>query len=250
MICSTDTNPIVTESYLKQVLIDLNAEGIAAAFEMFFLHDLNLYASPKEPMLPEIQDDNQEGFAASDHQPKICKLVKITCGLEDCNLNDYPLRRNPTWASVKRCLLNRPEASVADWHPMNSLHNITQISSIFVMFTSQLWTFIHSSCLEKKVAIKDKGSLDAVMRRWTIDHIRHSIPHAAFEPCNPGFPGLWPGKKDLPFSKQRHIYFPHQASNHIQIQNCMHSWGLVDIYFNSTDLLVLSPEVTKMLKKQ
>src|ERR1700735_1683507 len=59
MMRSVDTNPITTESYLKDALRDLNYHGVVAYFGMFFLHELNLDTRPEEPILPEIQDDNE-----------------------------------------------------------------------------------------------------------------------------------------------------------------------------------------------
>ena len=101
---STDTNLIIMESYLREALADLNSEGLTTTFGMFFLHDLNLNARPQESMLPEIQDDSQLDLAVSAFCPKIHRSINRPHGLEDCNMNNFPLGRNSTWSAVKRCL--------------------------------------------------------------------------------------------------------------------------------------------------
>jgi hypothetical protein len=217
MMRSTDTNPIITESYLREALADLNSEGVTAAFGMFFLHDLNLDAGPEESVLPEIQNDSELDLSVSAPRPKIRKFVYMPRGLEDCNMDDYPLGRNPTWSAVKRCLRNRPQILLREWLPVKGLHNLTQIGSIFVTFTSQFWTKVHPGRLKGDRPGKPKEnefSIDTAMKRWTMEHIRDNVPDASFEPCNSGFPNSRPGKMDPPFYDRRRLYFPLPSFEH------------------------------------
>lgn len=216
MMRAVDTNPIVKELYIRHALMDLNFHGIVGRFGMFFLHDLNWNASSGESLLPEIENDTQAMLAsikATVTGPQLYRHSPTLDLTDEEDLNDYPLGRNPTWAAIKRCLLNRPLILLKAWHALHHLQHHTQVGGIFVMFTNQFWLYIHKDQLVKDYL--PVSTLEEAMAIWKVQNIQSFLQRVDFIPCNAGLPGSRPGVQDMPFRDRRHIFFPPSGSkNH------------------------------------
>lgn len=209
MMRAVDTNPIITERYLKDALHALNIDGMMTHFGMFFLHDLNLDAGPDKPILDEIEEDSTSVLAVMKHlvarkqtrQPTERQPTSEEIG------NYYPLGMTPTWAAIKECLLTQPAILLKKWMFPSDIRSRAQVGRMFVTFTQQWWKYLE---LDESLAesLDHLSTLEEAMAAWTLENIHSRIPDVViFEPCNARFPGSRPGLWDQPFGERKHTYF-------------------------------------------